>query len=570
MKKAELKTLYTEEGEQLKNGGTLSYCTAYPRPQMVRDSFFSLNGEWDLSANGGEWEKITVPFPPESPLSGIGRSMGTRAHLQYKKRFTLPDGFVRNRVILHLGAVDQLAVVKINGAQAITHEGGYLPFEADITPLIKDGENEIEVIAVDDISDKTQPYGKQRLDRGGMWYTPVSGIWQSVWLESVPERYIKSLRITPTENGAIIEAEGVNEGEITVATPEGEEKIPLTGGKATVNPRKIRKWSPFDPYLYRFKLKTEADEVSSYFAIRTVERKEIDGIPRICLNGQPIFLHALLDQGYFSDGIYTPANPKCYEKDVLTAKALGFNTLRKHIKIEPEFFYYYCDLHGIIVMQDMVNNGSYSFIRDTALPTVFMKSFPDKILNRDKRVRENFLKNTEDTVKTLYNHPCICYYTVFNEGWGQFDSTAAYRLVKKLDPTRIIDTASGWFRPKESDVESVHTYFKPFRMKKTKGLPTVLSEFGGYSCKIRDHAVNPAETYGYKNFETEAELENALVTLYENEMIPAVKNGLCGAVLTQLTDVEDEVNGLITYDRKRIKVSEEKMKAIAEKLRLTR
>ena len=570
MKNFEIKHLYTKEGEKLKNGGTLSYDTAYPRPQMVRDSFFSLNGEWDFSANGGEWEKITVPFPPESLLSGICRSVGNQSFLQYRKRFTLPDGFKKDRVLLHLGAVDQHAAIKINGEYVGSHEDGYLPFHLDVTAHLTEGENELEIMAVDDMTDRSLPYGKQRFDRGGMWYTPVSGIWQSVWLESVPERYIRSLKITPTAVGAVIEAEGVTDGNVTVSTPAGEEYFSLKDGKVTVNPRNIRYWSPDDPYLYRFTLKSGKDEIKSYFAIRTVETKTVNGIPKICLNGQPIFLHALLDQGYYSDGIYTPASPECYEQDILMAKRLGFNTLRKHIKVESEWFYYYCDLHGIIVMQDMVNNGSYSFIRDTALPTVFMKSFPDKLLNRDKRVRENFLRHMKDTVKALYNHPCICYWTIFNEGWGQFDSESAYALLKTVDPTRVTDTASGWFHPKKSDVESIHTYFKPFKLKKGKSLPTVLSEFGGYSCKIAENSVNLENTYGYKSFDTPEDFESALVSLYENEIIPAVENGLCGAVLTQITDVEDEVNGLITYDRKRVKVSEEKMLSIAKKLYCTR
>lgn len=570
MKNTAIRHLYTEAGEKLKNGAPLAYHTAYPRPQMVRDSFFSLNGQWDFSANGGEWEEITVPFPPESLLSGIGRSVGFISLLQYRKRFTLPEGFIKSRVLLHFGAIDQCAAVRINGETVGTHAGGYLPFEFDITEALNDGENEIVITVTDDMTDKSFPYGKQRFDRGGMWYTPVSGIWQSVWLESVPEQYIRSLKITPTAQGAIIEAEGVTDGEITVTTPDEELTVPLQNGKATVNPQNIRYWSPDDPYLYRFTLKSGEDEIKSYFAIRTVETKNVNGIPRICLNGQPVFLHALLDQGYFSDGIYTPASPECYEQDVLTAKNLGFNTLRKHIKIEPEWFYYYCDLHGIIVMQDMVNNGSYSFIRDTALPTVFMKSFPDKLLNRDKRVRENFLRHMKDTVKALYNHPCICYWTIFNEGWGQFEADKAYRILKELDGTRTVDTASGWFHPKESDVESIHKYFKPFKLKKGKSLPTVLSEFGGYSCNVPLHTVNPHKPYGYKFFDTPEDLEKGIIALYENEIIPAVKDGLCGAVLTQLTDVEDEINGLITYDRKTLKLSTEAMKAIAEKLRFAR
>ena len=562
--------LLTEEGEKLLKNKLSPYDTVYPRPQMARDSFFSLNGEWDFAAYGGDgkWEKITVPYPPESLLSGICRSMGKLPYLQYRRTFTLPEGFVKDRVILHFGAVDNLTCVFINGKKAGTNEGGYLHFEFDITDLATEGENSIEVNVVDDSKDLAYPYGKQRYDRGGMWYTPVSGIWQTVWLESVPEKYIKRIKITPYADHAVIEteAEGMTDGEIILHTESGETTVILRDNRAEIVPETVNLWSPENPYLYRFTLKMGEDTIDSYFALRTLESKTVDGIPRLCLNGDPYFFHGLLDQGYYSDGIYTPASPKCYEDDILTAKKLGFNTLRKHIKIEPEIFYYYCDLHGMVVFQDMVNNGSYSFIRDTALPTLFMRFFPDKLLNKDLRVRHIFHQTMEDTVKTLYNHPCICYWTIFNEGWGQFDSTATYEKFEKLDTTRFIDTASGWYHPEKSHVESQHIYFKPYKLTRSYSLPVVLSEFGGYSCKLPEHSANMARTYGYKAFETVESLEDAIVSLYENEIAPAIKKGLCASILTQLTDVEDEVNGLITYDRKKLKVTEEKMRELSKKL----
>ena len=562
MKKQRLIHLYTEEGEKLSK----TPWDEYPRPQLRRASFISLNGEWRLKINGGNEETVNVPFAPESLLSGICRTPEKKSKLEYQKRFSLPAGFINKRVILHFGAVDSVAKVFLNGTLIGEHIGGYLPFSFDITDNLKD-ENLLTVLVTDENKSKRLPYGKQRYDRGGMWYTPISGIWQSVWLESVPESYVKALRIETGADYARITAEGVSTGEITVNTPSGEITVSLTESQALIKPANPRLWSPESPYLYHFTLRTESDTVSSYFALRTLMTETFNGIPRLCLNGKPYFFHALLDQGYFSDGIYTPASPKCYENDILTAKSLGFNTLRKHIKIEPELFYYYCDKYGMIVFQDMVNNGGYSFIRDTALPTVFSvyKSLPDKLLLRNKAVRIEFEKAMKETVKHLYNHPCICYWTVFNEGWGQFESKRMYRLIKKLDSSRFIDTASGWFKSSESDVVSPHVYFKPVKIKPSKK-PTLLSEFGGYSHKVEDHSFNLDKEYGYRIFKNREAFEDAFEALYRDEIIPAIKNGLCGSVYTQLSDVEDETNGLITYDRRVLKVTAERMTDIAKKL----
>jgi len=305
--------------------------------------------------------------------------------------------------------------------------------------------------------------------------------------------------------------------------------------------------------------------VYSYFACRTLSVGEVKGVPRLLLNGKPYFFHGLLDQGYFPDGIFTPAHPSRYEKDILAAKALGFNTLRKHIKIEPEQFYYDCDRLGMIVFQDMVNNGHYSFLRDTALPTLGLKRRNDRRLHRDGATRAAFLAAMEQTVTALANHPSICYWTVFNEGWGQFDSTAAFERLRALDSTRFIDTASGWFYPEKSDVESPHVYFKPVKCRPNKR-PLVLSEFGGYSLAVRDHIFNPNKVYGYRKFKDKKAFQAALLALYENEILPAVKEGMSGAIYTQITDVEDEINGLYTYDRKHCKVDADVMRALAARL----
>ena len=560
MKTTETVHLYTPEGEAL----TGMPWDVYPRPQMVRDSFLCLNGEWDFSANGGAWESIRVPFAPESLLSGICRDMGERPRLTYRKSFSRPDGFSDGRVLLHFGAVDQIAEVTLNGVALGRHEGGYEAFSFDVTDALAD-ENLLEVVAIDDLSDHVLPWGKQCRRRGGMWYTPVSGIWQTVWMERVPDTYVKSLTLKTDALGADIIADGVSEGTLTVVTPKGELHIPMVDGHARVTLDAPRMWSPEDPYLYRFTLRAGEDEVHSYFALRTLDIREVKGVPRLCLNGKPYFFHGLLDQGYFSDGIYTPATPEGYTRDILAMKELGFNTLRKHIKVEPEQFYYDCDRLGMVVFQDMVNNGDYSFLRDTALPTVGLKRLGDKHLHRHKSAREAFIRGMESTVKQLYNHPCICYWTIFNEGWGQFDSETQYHALRALDDSRFIDTASGWFAGATSDVDSEHVYFKPVKLKYSDK-PMVLSEFGGYSYKPEGHVFNPVNTYGYRFFKDRQAFEDALVALYENEVIPAVEKGLCAAVYTQVSDVEDETNGLLSYDRRVTKVDAARIQTIAAAL----
>ena len=566
-KNKQLVHLLTEAGEALQKDPTAIPWNVYPRPQMKRDSFRCLNGEWMLSVasvKGMKAKPILVPFCPESRLSGVEIPPANVTVMSYYKGFILPEGFDQGRVLLHFGAVDSCAKIHLNGHLVGSHVGGYEAFSLDITDYLEK-ENLLEVECEDMLFNHILPYGKQRKNRGGMWYTPVSGIWQTVWLESVPETYVKSLRIDTTRDTATITAEGVTEGTLTVTTPDGDLSFPLADGKATVKIPSPRLWSPEDPYLYEFTLEAGADKVQSYFALRTLEIKQVNSIPRLCLNGSPVFLHALLDQGYFSDGIYTPATPACYEQDILAMKELGFNTLRKHIKVEPEQFYYDCDRLGMLVMQDMVNNGHYSFFRDTALPTVGLKRLKDKKLHPRYNTRKSFYEGMESTVGQLRNHPCIVYWTIFNEGWGQFDSQAAYEHLKILDSTRFIDTASGWFKGADSDVDSEHIYFKPVKLKYSER-PMVLSEFGGYSYKPEGHVANTVSTYGYRFFREQPDFEAALIRLYEEEIIPAVEKGLCGAVYTQVSDVEDETNGLLSYDRKVCKVASAPMKRIAEAL----
>ena len=545
----------------------------YPRPLMERDSYLPLNGKWDFSVTSdgkapNYGEKILVPFPPESALSGIGRVFEDGSFYHYRRLFSLPDGFNVGRVILHFGAVDRECEVFVNGRSVGTHSGGYIPFSFDITELLE-AENTLEVKAYDKLGDFLMPYGKQKIKRGGMWYTPVSGIWQSVWIESVAERHIVSLDCTADLAGADIRVTTSRGGvaEITVHTEEGDIVCSTDEvGCARLDIPSPRHWSPEEPYLYRYTVRYGADEVRSYFGLRTVEIGEVNGIKRMLLNGRPYFYNGLLDQGYWSDGLFLPASEDGYAQDVECAKSLGFNMLRKHIKIEPQRFYYDCDRLGIAVFQDMVNNGRYSFFFDTALPTVLTKHRLNSFAHRNKKQRAEFLRAMEETVALLKNHPSIVLWTVFNEGWGQFDADNVARKLRKLDNTRHIDTASGWYISRENEFDSRHVYFKRFKAGKV-AKPLYLSEFGGYSYKPEGHVFNTENTYGYRMFEDADEYADAVERLFEEELVPAVAKGLCAAVYTQLSDVEDETNGIITYDRKVVKLRANRMREIAERIK---
>ncbi|MBQ2266203.1 MAG: glycoside hydrolase family 2, partial [Clostridia bacterium] len=431
--------------------------------------------------------------------------------------------------------------------------GGYIPFSFDVTEFVKTSENTLRVEVIDTL-DTNLAYGKQTKKRGGMWYTETSGIWQTVWLEEVPKNYIKSIKVTPDLLGF----------DITVFGGESEKTIEINGKKHCFTGESARieienpiNWTPENPHLYDFTLTSGKDEIKSYTALRTVS---VEG-NKILLNGKRYFFHGLLDQGYFSDGIYTPATPEALENDILKMKECGFNMLRKHIKIEHEVFYYYCDKLGMAVFQDLVNCGKYSFLIDTALPTIGLKKGVTH--KATPKRREQFIKNSEDTLNLLYNHPCVVYYTLFNEGWGQFDAKNLYKMMKGIDPTRVWDATSGWFQTGISDVLSEHIYFKPLKFK-TDGRPLVLSEFGGYSSKIKDHSFNKTKTYGYKFFSDNEEFKKALLKLYYDEVIPAIKkHSLCATVLTQVSDVEDETNGLLTYDRQILKVEPNEMQKMA-------
>ncbi|MBQ7307270.1 MAG: glycoside hydrolase family 2 [Clostridia bacterium] len=539
----------------------------YPRPQLKRDSFILLNGEWDFAEKdydikGNYDEKIIVPFPMESMLSKVNRIHDKKKTMFYKKEFEL---FVDNEnpiTILHFGAVDCVSNVFVNGEYVGSNNGGYLPFQFDITNFVENGKNVLEVQVRDELT-SVYPYGKQRYKRGGMWYTPTSGIWQSVWIEQVPRDYIKSIKIFPSLEKLILSVKGGKEEKTIIFN--GKE-YNFSGNDFELEVQNKELWTPENPKLYDFELKSGNDKVTSYFALRTIGiKKDKNNIERIMLNDKPYFFSGLLDQGYFPDGLFMPKSIEGFEFDIKNVKALGFNMIRKHIKIEPLIYYYLCDKIGICVFQDMVNNGKYNFINDTALPTLGKKKNNDKHKHRDKLTRQVFEIYMKNTAKHLFNHPCVVYYTIFNEGWGQFCSDKMYNELKTVDNTRIIDSTSGWFKNNLSDVESEHIYFKPIKLEKSNK-PIVLSEFGGYAYKIPEHSFNLSKTYAYKFLNTQEEFMKELENLYINQVLPFVSQGLCATVYTQTSDIEDETNGIFTYDRKVIKVNKEKMLEINKKL----
>ena len=561
----------------------------YPRPAMRRDSCEILNGPWQYAITQtaeypAAWQgSILVPYSPEAPASGVNRTLQPGQWLHYHRLFAPPAG-EGGRVLLHFGAVDYACAVQINGHLAGGHRGGYWPFTLDITDLLNGtGRNSLWVAVQDPTGHGTQARGKQTLKPGGMFYPAQSGIWQTVWLERVPDNYIQTLTVTPDYDartvtvrvhtakpgGAVNLWAMVRAGGVTIAEDWSSDEADQDG-EVTLNipEEHFFPWSPDTPFLYDLTVGTNQgeeaglDTVHSYFALRKWScAPDAHGVLRFCLNDKPILLNGLLDQGYWPEGLYTPPSDAAVERELSEVKALGFNLLRKHAKIEPQRWYYHCDRLGLIVWQDIVNGGSaynlWFVIYLTNVLQPLLRRFPDgkaaySLLSRAKPAgREEYAHELADTVQALRCHPCIACWVPFNEGWGQFDAGKAVQALRTLDGTRLVDEASGWFDQGGGDVHSLHNYFYPLRIRPQKRT-VALSEYGGIAWPMPGHEP-PRKTYGYGTAKDRQELTARYKKLQLKTVLPQLEKGLSALVYTQLTDVEDEVNGLFTYDRAAVK-----------------
>lgn len=551
----------------------------YPRPQMRRNSYLSLNGVWRFEkAKRTEQvsvlsKTILVPFSPESLNSGVeeGFILGEDEKLVYEREFEVGEDFLKGVTLLHFGAVDQECEVFLNGRAVYAHGSGFTPFTVDVTSSIVKGSNTLRVECVDVTEKNELTRGKQSSKPGTIWYTAQSGIWQSVWLESVPENYIRDLLIQTDAEHRRVRVVSEFDGKQKITVFDGETVLLEKDfdGKEVVFEGDFALWSPENPKLYDFTVTTDSgDSVQSYFGVRSFGvGKDENGRARLLLNGKPYFMNGILDQGYWSDGLLTPPSDKAMLDELTMLKDMGFNMIRKHIKIEPLRWYYHCDRLGLLVWQDFVNGGGeYKFSHVALSPFLGFKHKDNDykyFARKSKRGRYEFIHALEDTVAQLKNCPCISTWVVFNEGWGQFDSARITALVESLDGTRLIDSVSGWHDQgvRKTTMRSMHTYYTPLRVPRDPR-PVVLSEFGGYSKKVTGHVFNEKKEFGYKVFQTEEELLEGLKKLYLKKLKPLIQKGLCAAVYTQVSDVEEEINGLVTYDRKHLKVPTAEMQKI--------
>lgn len=592
-----MKQLYTRWGKNLDRDHVLE---EYPRPLLMREDYQILNGWWDYAftidyKQPQQYEgRILVPFSPETALSGVGRQLKPDEYLWYRRNFDLP-GWDRekgqNRILLHFGAVDQSCEVRINGHKVKRHTGGYLPFEVDISRYAQESANEL-IVAVKDLSDTSyHSKGKQKLNAGGMFYTAQSGIWQTVWLEKVPETYIKEIKTVPDIEKKIIRIKvsssystdkknvdklsrnlpieikirkpGLYPDPVVKQSQISTEDMLETAVQAVSDKwieipiESISLWNCETPYLYYFEVKLGDDRAISYFAMRkfSLETKVHEEFPRICLNGEVQFQNGVLDQGYWPESLYTPPSDAAMIFDIQEIKKTGFNMVRKHLKIEPQRWYYHCDRLGIVVWQDMVNGGSYykhwfvtygaTLLSWLRIP---MRDVYPRLLSREAKAgRLEFIREMKETIRLLGNHPSIAAWVIFNEGWGQFQTEDMTRIVRRLDPNRLIDQASGWFDQGGGDFSSLHNYFFKLFIRPERERASVLSEFGGYSYREPGHCAKE-KLYGYGICKNKKDLEKRFLERWSGvrNLIP---QGLSASIYTQWTDVEEEVNGVFTYDR---------------------
>ena len=576
--------LITKWGEEFDAGHLFE---EHPRPQMRRDRFINLNGLWEYaieeiasretqdtfpSKKDGD---ILVPFSPESHLSGVERHLQPNEYLWYRRHYYHNPG--ENKLILHFDAVDQICVLYINNKEVTSHVGGYLPFSADITDFLSRGDNTITLRVEDKTDTAFHARGKQKLKPSGMFYTAQSGIWQSVWAEEVPPVSIASLELvpmlspdriqivvhtsdhTPQPVSIRIHRPSICEEADTVPEEVIYRSTETTDSLFSIPIEDTCYWTPEKPWLYHMDVRLDSgDAVGSYFAMRSFSLKTMEGedFPRVCLNGKPLFQQGVLDQGYWPESLMTPPCDEAMIWDLTEMKRTGYNMVRKHIKIEPERWYYHCDRLGLIVWQDMVNGGGpikQWFVTYAATPLSIKRvRVSDKmyhLLSRsDKEGQTEFKNEMLATIRLLKNHPSICTWVIFNEGWGQFHTTRLTLLARKADPTRLIDQASGWFDQRGGDFFSVHNYFFDLTVTPEKHRANVLSEIGGIVYRVDGHSQADG-TYGYSSSSNRGEL-NAAYEKLQNKLRELIPQGLCASVYTQWTDIEGEINGVYTYDRK--------------------
>ena len=565
-------TLFTKWGESLDKNNILQ---EYPRPQFVRDSYLNLNGEWEYSLKYGNQkpyykDKIIVPFSIESPLSGVkGKSLKPGMTLWYKKMVDLTKIENKGRFLLHFGAVDQFAEIFINGKKVGEHDGGYTSFYFDITNYIKTelSKIKIEVRVQDNCAKDGAAIGKQGNPRGGVFYVRTGGIWQTVWVESVPNNYIKDVKITPLYDIHSVSFFMTIEGDQTynntgyIKIFDNEDKIinsssiiPNIQQNITIH-ENFKSWSPEVPYLYKVEYIYGEDIVRSYFGMRKFSIDvDKNNIKRLFLNNKPYFQKGVLDQGYWSDGYYTAPSDEAIKFDIKTMKDLGFNMLRKHIKIEPKRWYYHCDTIGMLVWQDQPSGGEFPYPVFDNMVFISDNNY-DYFFRGSEIGRNNYIRDLNLTINQLYNAPCISTWVPFNEGWGQFDSVKIANIIKVLDKTRFVDHASGWVDQNGPDFKSIHIYNSEIKFDVDQlNRPIVLSEFGGLGCIIDKHIASK-NNYSYSSYENEDKLTEAIKNLIVNEIYPNIEKGLSASIYTQLSDIEDENNGFFTYDRKVLKVN---------------
>ncbi|MBI4660594.1 MAG: glycoside hydrolase family 2 [Verrucomicrobia bacterium] len=558
----------------------------YPRPQMARKEWLNLNGLWDYAVTakaGAQPErsegKILVPFPVESALSGVMKRVTETNRLWYRRTFRIPSRWAGHRVLLHFGAVDWEATVFMNGHELGVHRGGYDGFSFDVTDALKPSGDQMIAVGVFDPTDAgTQPRGKQVRNPRGIWYTPTSGIWQTVWLEPVAQSHIESLRITPDFDGQSVSIAATAfspGGKLTLQASVGIGRRKVATGEVTVGgnqPGKVaphvvlgipkaRAWSPVDPFLYDLKLTLllngkKVDEVASYFGLRKIALgRDEKGCTRLFLNNQPVFHFGPLDQGFWPDGLYTAPTDAALRYDIEVTRKLGMNAARKHVKIEPDRWYYWCDKLGLLVWQDMPSGDRYISGRD-----------PD--ITRTQESGRQFEQELTALVEGRRNHPSIVIWVPYNEGWGQWDTPRIVDFIKKLDPTRLVINASGWTDRGAGDVHDIHSYPGPVAPKPESIRAGVLGEFGGLGLPVRGHTWQAEKNWGYRSFTNAQALTQAYLGLIRKLRPLIGTHGLSAAIYTQTTDVEIEVNGLMTYDRALIKIDADQVAAANRKVYL--